>query len=568
MFSAKGIKYSQVLEVLIILLVCQLACFFPAELVIKAADMSYKSTGGAIKEEWSIWSNGFISEIFDFPENGEYKFTITARGDKAFNVWPVMKVSCNDKEVFTGSADSTELKPFSFIAEIEKGYCRLKIHFTNDVYVKEKKEDRNLYVAQLKIEDRGSGLLPRLMPKEKAEQIQSEKRESLMKKIKEQTEKIRTGELEITVVDKEGKAITNAGVTVNQQKHEFWFGTAISSAVNKFDKTTREKFLNILKENFNSAVHENALKWYGIEQEKGKLRYEDADKILAWCEKNNISMRGHCIFWEVESVLQQWIKDLNKEELRQAVLKRARELPERYKGRIGEYDVNNEMMHGSFYKDRLGEGIWKEMFETVHKSDPAAVLYVNDYEIMENGFMDEEYAAHIKHLLDMGALVGGIGIQGHFSAAVDPFLVEKSLEVLSKFELPIKITEFDIDSVDEQVKAEGLETLYRICFAYPRVKGILMWGFWEGAHWRPGSALFKKDFSPTPAAIMHHKLVYDEWWTRAKGKTDAKGIYSCRPYFGDHIVTITAPDGKILTQKVSIKSEEKNKKIKITMDAR
>jgi len=41
----------------------------------------------------------------------------------------------------------------------------------------------------------------------------------------------------------------------------------------------------ILKEKFNSAVHENALNGYGIERKKAKLRYEDADQILAWCEQ-------------------------------------------------------------------------------------------------------------------------------------------------------------------------------------------------------------------------------------------------------------------------------------------
>ena len=398
------------------------------------------------------------------------------------------------------------------------------------------------------------------------EKSQAEKKDVLMKKIKEQTEKIRMGKLEIIVVDREGRPVKDAGINVDQQRHDFLFGTALPTGMLKFEKETREKYLGILKENFNSAVHENALKWYGIEKEKDKLNYEDADEILSWCEKNNIIMRGHCIFWEVEQYVQKWIKNLNKEELKQAVIKRSAGLLERYKGRICEYDVDNEMMHGSFYKDRLGEGIWKEMFELAHKSDPNAVLYVNDYDIMKNKDIEDKYAAHIQHLMDMGAPVGGIGIQGHFSGAINPFLVERSLDVLSKFNLPIKITEFDIDSTNERVKAEGLETLYRICFAYQQVKGILMWGFWEGAHWRPKAAIYKKDFTPTPAAKMYRKLVYDEWWTKEKGKTDNKGYYSCHAYYGDQMITVTMPDGKTLTQKVFFKSEEKNKKVIIASD--
>jgi len=550
----------------LVLLISLSGSVFPAEVVVKAADMSDNSAGDPFKEVWNLWTNGFIGEVFDFPENGVYKFTVIARGTKAFDIWPEMKVLCNETVLFSSPVASSRLQEFQFTAKIEKGICKIKIQFTNDGFDEKKKEDRNLYIERLKIEDNGSGLLPRIVPKEEAEPDLKVKKELLMKKLKEQTEKIRKGGLEITVLGKDGGIIKNAGIAVDQLRHEFWFGTAITSGVNTFDESTREKFLKILKENFNSAVHENALKWYGTEKEKGQFTYGDADKILAWCEENNISMRGHCIFWEVEEVLQPWIKKLNKEELREAVLKRAKELPERYKGRISEYDVNNEMMHGSFYKNRLGEGIWKEMFQTVQKSDPEAVLYVNDYDIMKNETLEEQYAAHIRHLIDLGAPVGGIGIQGHFNGALNPFLVAKSLEVLSKFNLPIKITEFDINSGNERVKAEGLETLYRICFAYPRVNGILMWGFWEGAHWRPKSALFKKDFTPTSAANMYRKLVYEEWWTKAKGQTDDKGKYSCRPYFGEHLVTVTTSNGKIFSKKVSLASAEKNKNITISTD--
>jgi endo-1,4-beta-xylanase len=36
-----------------------------------------------------------------------------------------------------------------------------------------------------------------------------------------------------------------------------------------------------------------------------------------------------------------------------------------------------------------------------------------------------------------------------------------------------------------------------MCFAHPSVEGILMWGFWQGKHWRPNAFLWKKDWTPT-----------------------------------------------------------------------
>ena len=95
-----------------------------------------------------------------------------------------------------------------------------------------------------------------------------------------------------------------AAVKVTQLSHEFWFGTAISTEAfsERTDPKVREQYLRIVKDNFNSAVHENALKWYSTERRQGQVSYDDADRILQWCEANGIRMRGHCIFWDVDQV--------------------------------------------------------------------------------------------------------------------------------------------------------------------------------------------------------------------------------------------------------------------------
>jgi hypothetical protein len=90
---------------------------------------------------------------------------------------------------------------------------------------------------------------------------------------------------------------------------------------------------------------------------------------------------------------------------------------------------------------------------------------------------------------------------------------------------------------EEQAKARALADYYRICFACPQVEGILMWGFWEGANWIPVSSLYRRDWSPTPAAEAYRDLVFRQWWTRWHGKADAKGRGEVRAFFGKHRVT-------------------------------
>jgi GH35 family endo-1,4-beta-xylanase len=349
-----------------------------------------------------------------------------------------------------------------------------------------------------------------------------------------------------------------AAVAVTQLQHEFWFGTAISWVMFKNPEAPDSKrYLDVLKANFNSAVHENALKWYHTEKQGGGTPdYSDPDRMVAWCEANGIRTRGHCIFWCVDRYVQKWLRELDDAALREAVERRGREVTSRYRGRIPEYDVNNEMMHARYFRKRLGEGVLADMFRLAREGDPKARLYVNDYGVLHSG--GAAYAKHIQGLLGRGLPVGGIGIQGHTGGHVDARRLKATLDALARFRLPIKITEFDLNTKDEQAKARGLETLYRVCFAHPAVDGILLWGFWAGRHWRPAAALWKRDWTPTPAAETHRRLVLDEWWTRWRGRADAWGRCELRVFFGTHRVEA---GGKSI--EVTLSREEGSKKVRV-----
>lgn len=95
-----------------------------------------------------------------------------------------------------------------------------------------------------------------------------------------------------------------------------------------------------------------------------------------------------------------------------------------------------------------------------------------------------------------------------------------------------------ISPEEEQAKAKALTDYYRICFAHPSVEGILMWGFWEGANWIPVSSLYRKDWTPTPAAHAYRDLVFNQWWTKIQQKADANGECQVRAFYGTHRITV------------------------------
>jgi hypothetical protein len=83
-----------------------------------------------------------------------------------------------------------------------------------------------------------------------------------------------------------------------------------------------------------------------------------------------------------------------------------------------------------------------------------------------------------------------------------------------------------------------LADYYKICFAHPAVEGILMWGFWEGANWIGVSSLYKRDWSPTPAAEAYQNLIFKEWWTSEKGKANKNGEFTVPAFYGKYKITV------------------------------
>ena len=396
------------------------------------------------------------------------------------------------------------------------------------------------------------------------EEIEAEKAEIAAKITPEaigaRISEIRMGD--IIVKTKKG-----ADVKIEQVRHEFLFGTAITDGLAEnnwrpMSKEDREKFLQVLEENFNYAVHENALKWYSTEYAKDSINYGPADRVWEICNKLNIPMRGHCIFWEKDKYVMPWLNELNNDELRGKVISHAIDVTKHFKGRIEEFDLNNEMIQGDFFRRRLGYGVINEMAYAAKLGNPNVKLCVNDYGILaDGGYNVSSYIMQIENLLASGVPIDGIGIQGHTltsdenstdKAAATSQHIQKTLDKFAKFNMPIKITECLFGADTEEGTAEELNRVFPIFFACPNIEAIIMWGFWAKGHWKPETAMWKEDWTPTPQAEAYRDLVFNKWWTKTSGKADKNGTFKTRGFYGDYIITSM---GK--TQKVTLSKKDK-----------
>ncbi len=510
-------------------------------LVLNAEEMGIKTTGGPLKGGgWNIWSNGCVGQWVKFKKGGKYRVSVEANGEPAVGITPIMAVAVDLKEVRRWDV-SAGWRNYTAEFEVKAGVHLLTVGFVNDYFGP--KGDRNLFVRKVVVD--GVGEVEKSAPPDWREQALAN------------IEKHRKGNLAIKVVDAEGAPVAGAEIRVEQLRHEFCFGTAISAQVFAWLRSgghraqIAQRYPKILAQNFNWVTIENAFKWHNMEQKERNPHYKDVDAVVEWCRKHRIKVRGHCIFWDVGRFVPVWARRLTKERLADAVRRRIKRDVARYKNAFAEYDVCNEILAGGWFGRKLGKGIYVEMFKLAHKVAPKARLYLNEYAVL-TGAKVAEYIRFVRRLRNAGAPVGGIGCQGHLTQhSFNPAIAKLALDRLARLGLPIRVTEFDIVCRNPNTHAKLLEDFYTLCFGHPAVDGILMWGFWEGRHWCPKAALWDRNFKPKPAAKTYRRLVFKKWWTNTTSKTDKNGTCHLRAFYGRHRIT-ARKGGKSATAEVDL----------------
>ncbi len=349
-------------------------------------------------------------------------------------------------------------------------------------------------------------------------------------------EQNRKGDFVVELRDANGKPVSG-DAHFELTWHTFGFGTAVNAdfILHPSSAGDLKHYEQTLTQYFNCAVAENAMKWAAMEHYQGKIDTTTPMALWQWCHDRGIPMRGHCIFWgQNERWVPPWALKLDAPDLEAAMKSRLRQVTGEFAGKIDEWDLNNEMLHGDVFTQKLGLKNGAAYFQWAKQIAPDVRFCVNDYAMQEKRM--GEYVKQIRAMLDDGAAIGGIGEQAHFHKGVpDNEELWDDLDQLAQFKLPIKITEFDDKTADPQLQAANLRRFFKVCFAHPSVTAILQWGFWEGRHWRPEAALWRKDWSIKPNGEAYVKLIDDEWKTRGDGKV-VDGTLRFRGFFGQYVI--------------------------------
>jgi hypothetical protein len=152
--------------------------------------------------------------------------------------------------------------------------------------------------------------------------------------------------------------------------------------------------------------------------------------------------------------------------------------------------------------------------------------------------------AIVRELLANGAPVTVLGDQAHMNMPLTPIArVLEAWNELSALGLPIELTELDVTlggPRDEASQGRYFEDYVTAAFSHPNIRSVVLWGFWDGAHWlaSQGAGLFRLNWSPRPMAESWERLFLRDWWSREEGTTGEEGEWSGRVFLGEHDVVV------------------------------
>lgn len=215
--------------------------------------------------------------------------------------------------------------------------------------------------------------------------------------------------------------------------------------------------LGLVKEHFDIVTPENCMKPGRVHPGEDTWRFERPDALVQWCTGNGIAIHGHTLLWHAQT--NDWFfRDGDKA----AVIRRMKDhigtLVGRYKGKIRSWDVVNEAiadggdartartenLRNSSWLRAVGPEFLTLAFKFAHEADPDAVLYYNDYGI-EAGPKHASSMVLLKRLIEDGAPIHGVGIQGHWSTNGIPFAaLDAAIADYASLGLKVSITELDV----------------------------------------------------------------------------------------------------------------------------
>ena len=399
-------------------------------------------------------------------------------------------------------------------------------------------------IAQVRVLNYGPDMALAKLPQPKETYAGREPAAPWRKAALERIEQIRKADMAVQLTGADGKPLPNTSVVVELERHQFGFGACVTRGMLTQEGPDGDRYRDIAQRTFSRVVFENDLKPDSFPHDaKGRTELEQS---LAWLKTHAISIRGHYLMQEA---VDGWSRDRlgDPAKLKTDLLASVRERITSVGERVVEWDVinhpiawQNAEMFGQKAPplDTLAMDVFREA-----RSLTKLPLCINEDQLFRPGPQQDKTFALLEKLKRDGVRVDGLGNQAHFHSSFLPS-PEDLLRVTDRFTAVVPkqvVTEFDIvANGDDSLAADYLRDSLIACFSHLAYDGFLLWGYWEGSHWLPEAALWKKDWTPKANALVWEDWIGQRWHTRQTVTSDASGMVKWRGFKGTYRLSVGA----------------------------
>lgn len=356
----------------------------------------------------------------------------------------------------------------------------------------------------------------------------------------ERIEQHRKNELSLTLTDASGAPLANTEVSLSLRRHEFGFGSAVVAKRFSGESEDDRRYREIVDRLFSIVVFENDLKdgqWSpDFDAARKESRNRELDQAFAWLEERRIAVRGHYLMQIATPYNLHDITDSG--EIRRLTLASVAERLDFVRDRVVEWDVINHPIAwggADLLNQRPGLGqLDREVFRLAREKTKRP-FFVNEDQVFRPGPQCDDTYTYIEALNEAGLAVAGLGNQAHFHESYLPS-PEHLLAVTDRFAKLVphqSITEYDIvTNEDEELAADYTRDVLIAVFSHPAYTSFLLWGFWEGSHWKPEAASWNRDWSLRARGAVLEEWIGKRWHTELTARTDADGRLAFRGFPG------------------------------------
>jgi GH35 family endo-1,4-beta-xylanase len=365
-------------------------------------------------------------------------------------------------------------------------------------------------------------------------------------------EKYRKGDFTLRFVDGKGKALPNLKINGSLKRNEFLFGACAPESKAELD----QKWIAAWSKLFGYGLAENAMKWGNVEKEQGICDFNRIDRIVDISAKNDVVLEYHFL----TGYHPQWLAGLPDSEKAERQQAFARSVVDRYKDKIGFFQVYNEdwqthIARAKVYFDQT------EFFAQLVKEYPGVKFGVSDcWTLNDTAVLPDPDTVKKRY-----PGISYIAAHCHKPRRlwVDPQVMYRNFDMYLHSGIKIHITEFGVqtgsieggyvqgDWTDENI-AKYFVQVRAVAFSHPAVEAFNQWGIGPEQNRWTANLLLNDDYSPKPAYMALESLIKHKLSTTIDGQSDAQGQYCFRGFHGRYEITVANRAGGKATAVITL----------------